>query len=227
MYRYVNIYIFINTYIDITVFISVLYLYIIYTAFPPIRNHIIFAMCNKNQPPNNKKHRGFLEQTRSWICLVGEFFTFYHSQAPFCSTIWEEYVWFTFSKQRIEVANSILQVDNSLAPCCPKVPMRRGERQEHRIIHLMCVHIWYIEVQIWYIHMHVNMLHIWCIHILFRTWPAVYIYIYAYFDISIGFIRFSNRTSQMSTWCFLFLRFVLCSLGESNLQIFEPCSKTL
>lgn len=135
-------------------------------------------MCNKNQPPNNKKHRGFLEQTRSWICLVGEFFTFYHSQAPFCSTIWEEYVWFTFSKQRIEVANSILQVDNSLAPCCPKVPMRRGERQEHRIIHLMCVHIWYIEVQIWYIHMHVNMLHIWCIHILFRTWPAVYIYIY-------------------------------------------------
>lgn len=160
IYIYIDIYIntcidtgiYINTYIDITVFIYVLYSYFIYTAFPPIRNHIIFAMCHKNQPPNNKKTQGLFGANKklglfSWWF----FFTFYHSQAPFFTTIWDEYVWFTFSKQRSEVANSILQVDNSLAPCCPKVPMRRGERQEHRIIDLMCVHIWYIEVQIWYI----------------------------------------------------------------------------
>ena len=100
----------------------------------------------------------------------------------------------------------VLQVDNSLAPCCPKVPTRRGERQEHRIIDLMCVHIWYIEVQIWYIICMYSMLHIFDVFIHYLGPDMRYIYICVLWHKH--WIRFSNRTSQMSTWCFLFLRFV-------------------
>ena len=144
------------------------------------------------------------------------FYFLYHSQAPFCTTIWEEYVWFTFSKQRSEVANSILQVDNSLAPCCPKVPMRRGQRQEHRIIDLRCVHIWYM------IYWCANMIYSYaCKYVaywmysflLLRTWHVVYmyIYIYAYFDISTGFgFPTEHFRCQHDVFCF---RDLCCFLG--------------
>ena len=85
MYRYVNIYKHIHRYYCFYL-CFILYSYFIYTAYPPIRNHIIFAMCHKNHTPNNKKHRDFSEQTRSWICLVCVFFTFFtivkHHFAP-------------------------------------------------------------------------------------------------------------------------------------------------